>query len=696
MAIGSFLASAGRIGEGIETYQTESAKRRLTQQQAELARAELARQEQFRQLQLEAPMAELPDQGLLLGAPMRVAEPEFAPAGRTAAGLLAPMGPAAPAAAAPAPGMKAAPQPTPSGRVIKLGSTVIPWFDPNKPDRLNMGVAGFERLDPNASDFQRVKVEQRNNQKLSNTLESMAVATKAPLAVLRKPFVSQEEKAKLERREQASAWYQTSDAREYFRRNPEVLATAKANPLKFFDGLVKANELAARQRTAPAPRAGIAAPAAPATPTAGVIAKIAGAETGGVANPYQTPNLAGASSAFGKYQFTKDTWVSTYRKLNPKTSLDDNRIWALRSDPAQQERLMVKLTEDNAAALTKAGLPANDATLYLAHFLGAKGAKTLLNADANTPVEQLPGFTAAVKANPTVMRGKTVGQVADWAAKKMGGAAPQMAEGAAPAAGVTTGVAPAPVRIDPSNFYLADQRMISRDMQIAMQNRQELARLAGMYQRAGMGNEFTQARLKLLELDNSLAFLQGMQGIQEMALANDPRRLSAVWSQYAGVPIELQPQTDGTYNVFVNGRVTQRGVSSGTIIDSARSAFDAEYRKSRAESSSTMAIEQFKSQLRISEEAAKAALQTAREAQIELLRGQNARANELIKQMDPNGKITMLPDGSGRSILQVQGQTIMLDPGGNPIEGSEGLVTTPSARSISGLPTRSVGVGVGG
>lgn len=355
---------------------------------------------------------------------------------------------------------------------------------------------------------------------------------------------------------------------------------------------------------------------------------------------------------------------------------------------------MQKLTADNAAALGKANIPVNAPTAYLAHFLGANGAVKLLQADKNTPVERIL-TKDQIAANPTILRGRTAGQVAQWAVSKVegGGGATQMAGGAP--AGVNTGTTPAaaPVRIDPSNFYLADQNMISQDMRVAIQNRQELVRMADMYRRAGMGDQFTQTRLKVLDLDNSLLFLQGMQGIQEIALANDPRRLAAVWSQYAGVPVELQPQTDGTYNVVVNGRVTQRGITSGTIIDSARSAFDAEYRKSRTEASSVMALEQLKSQLRISEDAAKAVLQAAREAQNELIKGQNARALEIIKQLDPNGKITMLPDQSGRSILQVQGQTIMLDPGGNPIDG---VVSGPSGRPIAGLPARSVGVGVGG
>ena len=702
MALGSFLASAGRVGQGIRAE--EAAMRQAQQQQ--LALEELNRQNEFRRLQLEAPTTELPAQGLMLGAPMQVAEPEFAPAGQPAAagltGAPAVAGVGAPAPVAPAP-KAAAPKAAPSRAVKIAGTTIQPW-DTKRPDRLNAGVAGFEKIDANASDVSQYQIRIRNEAKLSNAINQIAAAANVPFSSVRKPFASQEDKRKMEMGDEASRWYRSGDAKDYFRRNPEMLAVAQQNPVNFFDGLNKANQLAQAQRAPAAPRAQApaAAPAAgvatPAGPLGGVIAKIGTVESG---NNYQTPNLAGASSAYGKYQFTKGTWIDTYRKVNPNTGLSDARIWALRTNPEMQERLMQKLTADNAAALGKANIPVNASTSYLAHFLGSGGAVKLLRADANTPVEQIL-TKDQINANASILRGKTAGQVAQWAATKMeGGAAPgaagvQMA-GGQPAGGVTTSAAPAPVQIDPSNFYLADQTMISRDMQVAVQSRQELARMADMYRRAGMGDQFTQARLKMIDLDNSLMFLQGMQGIQEIALANDPRRLAAVWSQYAGVPIQLQPQTDGTYNVMVNGRVTQRGVASNTIIDSARSAFDAEYRKSRTESSSAMAVEQFKSQLRISEEAAKSVLQAAREAQNELLKGENTRAAEIIKQMDPNGKLTMLPDGSGRSILQVQGQTIMLDPGGNPIEGApEGVVSSPSARPIAGLPARSVGVGVGG
>lgn len=693
MSIGSFLATASDVQTGML-----AGRERLRQdRERQLAIQELNRQDEFRRQQLTAPVSELPPQGLMLGAPMQVAQPEFTPAGQSAvAGLLAPSagGVAPPAGAAPAP---AAPAPVKAPRKIQIaGVTIQPW-DMKRPERIHSGVAGFERIDPNASDNQQAAIRSRNEVKLGLALNNLIGNTDVWFGSLRKGFVSQDQKRTLEASDAAAQWYRSNDAKDYFRRNPEMLAVAQKNPVNFFDGLNRANQFV--QGAAPAPRA--AAPAAVAAtpaasgPLADIITQIKQAETGGLANPYVS-NLAGASSAFGPYQFTRGTWVSTYRKLNPGTGLSDDKIWAQRTNPELNERLMARLTQDNANNLTKAGIPVNAPTAYLAHFLGSSGAIKLLQSDANTPVENLLS-KQVIDANPTVLKGKTVGQVAQWAAGRTAGGAgagTQMAS-----AGVNTGAAPAaaPTRIDPSSFYLADQNMISQDMRVAIQNRQELARMAQMYRNAGMGDQFTQARLKMMDLDNSLLFLQGMQGIQDIALANDPRRIAAVWSQYAGVPIQLQPQTDGTYNISVNGRITQRGMTSNIIIDSARSAFDAEYRKTRTESSNSMAVEQFKSQLRISEESAKAVLQTAREAQNKLIEGDNARAVEMIKQMDPNGKITMLPDGSGRSILQVQGQTIMLDPGGNPIEGApEGMVSGPSGRSIAGLPARTVGVGVGG
>jgi hypothetical protein len=714
MNIGSFLSSAGRIGEGIEKYQTESELRRLQQQQAALARAELTRQDEFRRLQLGAPTAEVPKQGLLTNK-LPVAEPEFTPAGApafvaglsgapaaavTAAGVPAVAGlaaaPAAPTAAAPA-----------APKRVTLGGVVIPGFSSADPITYNTsGMPGFRKLDPNVSDINRNIIEGRNKTRLNTELKILGAQIKEPWTSVRKPFASQDEKRRLEEADRTSQWYQSPQAFEYFSRNPEMLPVARANPIEFRKKMFEASRLRAQPRGA-VPTATVAAPA-----QGGLVstkAVIAGAETGGVASaggdPYQTPNLAGASTAYGKYQFTRPTWIGTYRKLNPRTNLSDDRIWAQRTNPELQERLMDKLTQENSASLKSAGLPVNDATLYLAHFLGSSGANKLLRADANTPVERILG-KKAINANPTVLSGRTVGQVAQWAVGKVGGAAPagggaaSAGGGAASAGGAQVASVqntPVPVRIDPSNFYLANPDATSQDTRMALQNRQELARMADMYRRAGMGNEFTAARLKLIELDNSLIYLQGMQGLQELTLANDPRRLAAVWSDYAGVPVQLQPQTDGTFNVLVNGRVTQRGVARSSVIDAARSSFDKQYVQAQSAAAADQASEYFKSQLRMTEKAAEAVAKFTADIQLKLLEGKNTEALEVVKQLDPNGKVTMLPGDSGQAILQVQGQTLLIDKGGVQIEGApEGMISGPSARPIAGLPQRTVGVGTGG
>lgn len=125
------------------------------------------------------------------------------------------------------------------------------------------------------------------------------------------------------------------------------------------------------------------------------------------------------SSAEGRYQFTDGTFVSVYRQEFGNTGESNAQILAKKFDTGVQERLMDRLTRDNAASLERAGLPVTEGNLYLAHFAGQYGAKNILQADPNAPIESVLG-NAAVRANP-FLRGKTAGDVARWANDKMGG-----------------------------------------------------------------------------------------------------------------------------------------------------------------------------------------------------------------------------------------------------------------------------------
>lgn len=697
MALGSFLASAGRVGQSIRAE--EAAMRQARQQQ--LALEELNRQNEFRRLQLEAPPVELPAQGMMLGAPMQVSEPEITPAGVTGAGLL----PATPAATAP--GKPAPRAPAAQGGISMLiRGQRIPVYSSKDPNVISGAASntwlgaeyGFQQIDPNASNFEQRQLRQRNEDILSNRLSGVANeidpmrgSTISTLVnAVRRDFATQSDKAALDLIQSSNNWYRSNNAREYFRRNPQMLPYAEKEPVKFYSRLMRYNTApdsgqwyfrtgGARTPARAGSAAGLAATSSYANvPFSQVKGMIIGREGPAALGGYNALayNTANGRNAAGVPQPPK-----------PLTSMTIKEVLDFQRGPMR--------------AATKGYRGANDvgstgagAYQFESNTLAENARLTFGDAWMNAPFTPENQDRIAETLYNRV-RGNSSQLANTWFVFK-GGAAPAPAAGGA-AQLAAAPATPVPVRIDPSNFYMANPNATSRDTRIALQNRQELARLGEMYRRAGMGNEYTAARLKVVELDNSLIYLQGMQGLQELALANDPRRLAAVWSDYAGVPVQLQPQTDGTLNIVVNGRITQRGIPRATVIDAARSAFDKQYVQTQSEAATEMAAEAFKSQLRMTEEAAKTAATFAADVQLELLKGDSEKALELIKQMDPNGKITMLPDGSGQAILQVQGQTLLIDKGGVQIEGApEGMVSGPSARPIAGVQQRVVGVGTGG
>lgn len=171
---------------------------------------------------------------------------------------------------------------------------------------------------------------------------------------------------------------------------------------------------------------GGAAPAA-AVPVAGRVA----APSVGDAQAMRTAQIEGTgknpmSSAQGLHQFIDSTFVGTAKKVFPElANKSPAEILALRGTKLAdgtpiESALEQRFRADNIASLTSAGIQPTPGNTYLAHFLGAGGARSVLGADPSTPVSQLLS-PEAIAANKSVLEGKTAGEVAAWAANKFGG-----------------------------------------------------------------------------------------------------------------------------------------------------------------------------------------------------------------------------------------------------------------------------------
>jgi hypothetical protein len=129
---------------------------------------------------------------------------------------------------------------------------------------------------------------------------------------------------------------------------------------------------------------------------------------------------AGTSSAAGLGQFITATWLGTVKKHRPELLRQHPQadVVAMRVGPtttALQLEMLARFTEDNARAL---GAGFRDGDLYLAHFLGLGDARKLFRADPGTMAASVV-TAAAVRANQSILAGKTCGEVRAWAQRSM-------------------------------------------------------------------------------------------------------------------------------------------------------------------------------------------------------------------------------------------------------------------------------------
>lgn len=286
--------------------------------------------------------------------------------------------------------------------------------------------------------------------------------------------------------------------------------------------------------------------------------------------------------------------------------------------------------------------------------------------------------------------------------------------GSAAAPGAPAAVAPAPTpapmevpqtqarNMQMAEFYLANPQSIPYEQQqlqqVAQQQaalltrqRNETAQLAQMYMQSGTSQGIEQAmrmRESIGQIDASLlqlqqqvvqkqTYLQGMQGLRELATANDPRRLSGVLSQYMGAPVGIQPRSDGTYNYFVNGQRVKEGVSPSELASMALREFSPEARQ--AASAST----QLENELALKRKYGDAVVNAMRDIQKAIVEGEYKIAEERAKQAQ--GRLTV-DSSKGVAYFQQGNRVFVINPDGKVEEiGGTKVETPPTARPVAGL-----------
>lgn len=160
----------------------------------------------------------------------------------------------------------------------------------------------------------------------------------------------------------------------------------------------------------------------PAGGSSNVVDKIIGVESGGKASAQNPKSTAG-----GLGQFIDSTWLATVRQHRPDAASGKSaaEILAMKKDRSPEGRqfqreMLDALTADNTEFLSNEGIATTDGNVYLAHFLGPRGAVQVLKADPSASVESIVG-SDAVRANP-FLRGMSVADIKAWSDKKMGSA----------------------------------------------------------------------------------------------------------------------------------------------------------------------------------------------------------------------------------------------------------------------------------
>ena len=304
-----------------------------------------------------------------------------------------------------------------------------------------------------------------------------------------------------------------------------------------------------------------------------VAARIAAVESGGRSDA-RNPN----SSATGKFQFVRSTWLEQVKANRPDIAQGktDDEIWALATDDDLQDEMEGHFRNENVRHLAANGIDADPGAVYLAHFAGRGGAVKALKAEPDTPISKVMG-RSAIEANAGIkFNGKnfaefTAGDLVDWSRSKMGVEVSSRKD--AQGVPVWNGPVPTPERSAPYVEALSNVNELLEAMPGSRAQKSKLKKAAKrqltrtwMASLAEVSPPQAMAALRSGKYDSALTLAddQSVEGIASSAYQKFEREIAAQQKKIETARKEKQALTASILRVEV-----QNGDASETEVDAA-------------------------------------------------------------------------------------------------------------------------------
>ena len=178
-----------------------------------------------------------------------------------------------------------------------------------------------------------------------------------------------------------------------------------------------------------------------------------------------------------------------------------------------------------------------------------------------------------------------------------------------PVAGVRTDVAaskdiekpiiriPEAGTIDPNKYDAYTQQ--------ALVDREFVKRLALVSAQTGNPAKAIELAGRVRSMDMDLYRMAGERGVAEFTRYNDPTRMIGVWSQFTGQKLQVQPRSDGKWDLYANGKMLGEGLTRDDLMGAAQEDMSAKYREGKATLKEWVFKKQYETQMDITKESVK-------------------------------------------------------------------------------------------